>query len=184
MKATILLITLVLFARSVNAQCDVQRETDEFNGKTTVYSSSIKLLKGGASPLAKSFGRWSSTKCYYRENLYFIYVNDTIYLRLVEESDFCRCMVQSIEIKFSDGKVITKTNVSEGEMNRSNSNLSLTFFVLTKEDLAEFAASEIAKIRFTEGDCSDHPIIQQDIDDKVAKKIKESASCFQQEYFK
>jgi len=180
MKAYILCAcSIILLAHTAHAQCKLHRNMDEFTHKRSTSSDKVKIIKHGESPILKSFDKTASTNCFYKIYLEFVSMDGKMFLAMSEESDNCISHMQKMELRLEDGSVITKNNPTEGNYKqKEGTGVQYTMFEITAGELAELAASQIAKVRIT-NDGTDHQVIKEEIDDKPAASIKEYAACMQ-----
>lgn len=166
---------LLLSTNSVSAQCS--KETDDFTGKTTVLAKKIKITHGGVPRILKSLDDGCTYKTYFQ----LISSNGKTYIAMSEDSDDCFCSPTEISFKFKDGKAIIKTEYSNGEGVKTQLGAEhLALFEITRDDLAEFATCLSSKMRIIESGCTDHPIIEEEVEDTIAAGIKASAACMVQ----
>ncbi len=171
-------LTLILFLCCTHisfAQCDTHRKTDDFNGVTTTWTNKVKLTFGGVPTLLKSAG---DRGCTYRVYFRLVDHNGKTSISISENTDNCFCWAIRVSFKFNNGTVITKNNYRKGqEIKTPLGYEKYIFFDILDKELATFSNSLIDKFRIVEFSCADHPVIEERLDKKTARKINGVASC-------
>ena len=177
MKQIVLLAFPLLLAIGTHAQCDLHTKTDNFTNKTTVWTDKVKITTGGTNEVFKHYG----DNCRYKIYFKLILQDGKVFLCMSEDSDECTCAIQKVALKFKDGKVLMKTNFRTGQtMKTTLGEEWFTFFELTNDDLTQLSSNPITRFRFTLPGCSDHPALEEEMDDKDADEIRNFSQCLLQ----
>ena len=166
------LISISIFSQ---ASCDLERKTDEFTGQKTVSSKEFKIME--SFPIIGNRKPWDL-------NIMFVYSNDSIRIFLDHASQNQASTINRISFKFSDDKVMIKNNPINGiELNRMGYNFQFTIFGISKDELKQFANSELVKTRVEFYNPRDYdPLVEKELKSKKALPVKEGAACILQEF--
>lgn len=178
MRYSILFCLLIYVCCSFTslAQCHIYSKTDQFDGSVTKWTKQVRIASDGISDLLKGPGY---TGCSYKIFLNFICKNDKIVLAFTERYELCSCVPKSVSFKFTNGTILTKNNVRIG---RAKTTVGYkgelySYFDLTLKELQMLSHLAIHRFRVKEAYCSDHPVVEEDVAPKTARKVKESATC-------
>ncbi|OFY51337.1 MAG: hypothetical protein A2W85_03685 [Bacteroidetes bacterium GWF2_41_31] len=165
----------VFFCQNLYSQCKLERKTDDFSTKKTVYSPDVTLVS--IEPFGSGKFFWNLDMSFYKED-------STLVLYITHASQSYSSRVFSIFFKFKDGTIIKKSeSVNSSDYAPGNPyRYTFTVFSLTKDELKIFAMTELEKFHaeFTQFDA--YPVIEKEIKKKSIEKIKKDASCMLLEF--
>lgn len=174
MKTYILSATLLLAGYAAPAQCGLHKKTDRYTNKATYWTDRVKVTTGGVTKVL----RGSSDNCRYKIYFQFLAQDGKAYISLIEDSDDCTCSVRSISLRLADGTVIIKTNRREGETRKTTLGEERpAYFEISGEELDRLSASPVSRFKVTLPYCSDHPVLDEEMEEQFAVGLKEAATC-------
>ena len=174
MKTHILTTAFLLASVAASAQCDIHKKTDQYTNKVNYWTNRVKITDGGVTKVL----RGSSDKCRYKIYFQFMAQNGKLYVSLTEDSDDCTCSATSMSLKLNDGTVIIKSNPKEGVTRKTTlGDETPVYFEITKEELELLSVSPVSRFKVAMPYCSDHPVLDEKIEEGLAAEIKEAATC-------
>lgn len=170
------LTALFLFiCQSLFSQCKLERIKDDFGNGDAVYSNDVALKH--VFPIIGSKQPWDLV-------MSFMLVKGQVSIQINHKSQSYSSSLSTIYFRFKDGTIVKKETPST--VTDYNTGLGykykITGFFLTKEELELFATKDLLKFQADFRNFPDYPIVEDDIKDKNADKLKKDASCMVTEF--
>lgn len=167
---------LAIGSYTASAQCTVRSKTDDFSGEKSLWTDKVKIAAGGVARLVKSKRDDDPT---YRIYFSLLSKQGRLFMTITDDADMGACVPQSVAFKFADGKVLIKNTRIELQAVKSTlGEEHNVLFEITKDELRQLATGRISKLKITERMCSEHPVLEDELEDKPATTIQRDAACF------
>ncbi len=165
---------MILCFQITDGQCKLERLKDDFSSSKTAYTKDVTIAS--VFPLIGSKKPWDL-------DMSFLLIDSTCTLMVIHKDQARSSHLDYVYFKFKDGTIIKKENpLDAGTYNTGLGNrYATTGFLLTKEELTKLGTVELSKFQASLKNNIDYPLVEEEIKQKNAEKIRINASCILEE---